>query len=117
MFILDSLIYFSLDLPKNKKVLVHFILFLFKRAYIQKVLSIENNNKVFISCLDRILNVMKKRNMNIGSINWYIDTRRFGSVIHSGFGLGLDRLVQFITGMDNIRDVIPFPRYPKHCEF
>ena len=67
--------------------------------------------------LDRILNVMKKRNMNIESINWYIDTRRFGSVIHSGFGLGLDRLVQFITGMDNIRDVIPFPRYPKHCEF
>ena len=56
LFILDSLIDFSLDLPKNKKVLVHFILFLFKRAYIQKVLSIENNNKVFISCLDRILN-------------------------------------------------------------
>ena len=67
--------------------------------------------------LDRILNVMKKRNMNIESINWYIDTRSFGSVIHSGFGLGLDRLVQFVTGMDNIRDVIPFPRYPKHCEF
>ena len=56
LFILDSLIDFSLDLPKNKKVLVHFILFLFKRAYIQKVLSIENNNKVLISCLDRILN-------------------------------------------------------------
>ena len=67
--------------------------------------------------LDRILNVMKKRNMNIESINWYIDTRRFGSVIHSGFGLGLDRLVQFITGMDNIREVITFLRYPKHCEF
>ena len=56
LFILDSLIDFSLDLPKNKKVLVHFILFLFKRAYIKKVLSIENNNKVLISCLDRILN-------------------------------------------------------------
>jgi len=48
---------------------------------------------------------------------WYLDTRRFGSVPHSGFGLGFERLVQFVTGMNNIRDVIPFPRFPSHLEF
>ena len=48
---------------------------------------------------------------------WYLDTRRFGTVPHSGFGLGFERLILFVTGMQNIRDVIPFPRYPKNCEF
>lgn len=48
---------------------------------------------------------------------WYLDTRRFGTVPHSGFGLGFERLMLFITGMGNIRDVIPFPRTPGHCEF
>ena len=46
---------------------------------------------------------------------WYLDTRRFGTVPHSGFGLGFERLILFVTGMQNIRDVIPFPRYPKNC--
>ena len=48
---------------------------------------------------------------------WYLDLRRYGSAPHGGFGLGFERLVQFATGMDNIRDVIPFPRYPAHCDF
>ena len=48
---------------------------------------------------------------------WYLDLRRFGSVTHSGFGLGFERLIMYITGMQNIRDVIPFPRTPKNCEF
>jgi len=48
---------------------------------------------------------------------WYLDLRRYGSVPHSGYGLGFERLVQFVTGMDNIRDVIPFPRYPGNAEF
>jgi len=48
---------------------------------------------------------------------WYLDTRRFGSAPHSGFGLGFERLLLFVTGMTNIRDVIPFPRTPKNCEF
>ena len=48
---------------------------------------------------------------------WYLDTRKFGSVPHAGFGLGLERLVMFITGMTNIRDVIPFPRTPKNAKF
>ena len=48
---------------------------------------------------------------------WYLDTRRFGSVKHSGFGLGVDRLVQFVTGILNIRDIIPFPRTPNNADF
>ena len=48
---------------------------------------------------------------------WYLDTRKFGSVVHSGFGLGFERLMLFVTGMGNIRDVIPFPRAPKSAEF
>ena len=48
---------------------------------------------------------------------WYLDLRKYGSVPHAGFGLGLERLVQFVTGLDNIRDVIAFPRYPGHCNF
>jgi asparaginyl-tRNA synthetase len=47
----------------------------------------------------------------------YLDTRRFGSVPHSGFGLGFERLVLFVSGVENIRDAIPFPRYPKHAQF
>ena len=48
---------------------------------------------------------------------WYLELREFGTVPHSGFGLGLERAVQFITGMQNVRDVIPFPRTPGHAEF
>ena len=48
---------------------------------------------------------------------WYLDLRRYGTVPHSGFGLGLERMVQFVTGMANIRDVIPFPRTPGSAEF
>ena len=48
---------------------------------------------------------------------WYLDLRRFGTVPHAGFGLGLERVVQFVTGMANIRDVIPFPRTPGNAEF
>jgi asparaginyl-tRNA synthetase len=48
---------------------------------------------------------------------WYLDTRRFGSAVHSGFGLGFERLVLFVTGMTNIRDVIPFQRTPLNAEF
>lgn len=55
--------------------------------------------------------------MNMDTLWWYMDTRRFGSAPHSGFGLGFERLVLFVTGMTNIRDVIPFPRTPKNAEF
>ena len=49
------------------------------------------------------------------SIDWYLDIRKYGSVPHGGFGLGFERLIMLITGIYNIKDVIPFPRYPKHC--
>ena len=55
--------------------------------------------------------------MSHKTLEWYLDTRRFGSCPHSGFGLGFERLLLFVTGMANIRDVIPFPRTPKNCEF
>ncbi len=55
--------------------------------------------------------------LGLQGMEWYLDTRRYGTVPHSGFGLGFERLVLFVTGMQNIRDVIPFPRYPKNCEY
>ena len=55
--------------------------------------------------------------LGLTGMDWYVDTRKYGTVPHSGFGLGFERLVLFVTGMQNIRDVIPFPRYPKACEY
>ncbi len=55
--------------------------------------------------------------MNEKELWWYLDTRRWGSAPHSGFGLGFDRLLLFVTGMTNIRDVQPFPRTPQHADF
>ena len=59
---------------------------------------------------DVLINMMKEKNMDIDSYQWYIDLRRFGGVSHGGFGLGFERMVMYITGMKNIRDVLPFPR-------
>ena len=60
---------------------------------------------------------MQQMHVPVDEMQWYLDTRRFGSVPHAGFGLGFERMVQFVTGMTNIRDVIPFARTPKNCEF
>ena len=67
--------------------------------------------------LDKLLCAIKERNMSEDELRYYLDTRRFGTAVHSGFGLGFERLVLFITGMANIRDVIPFPRTPQNAEF
>lgn len=67
--------------------------------------------------LDVLLNRMKEMHVPAEELDWYLDTRRFGTCVHAGFGLGFERMVQFVTGMTNIRDVIPFPRYPKSCNF
>lgn len=67
--------------------------------------------------LDYLMNAIKEKSINPDYLKWYLETRQFGTIIHSGFGMGLERIVQFITGMDNIRDTIPFPRFPNHCEF
>ena len=66
---------------------------------------------------DKLLTRIEELNIPMKDMWWYLDTRRFGSVPHSGFGLGFERLVLFVTGMTNIRDVIPFPRTPKNAEF
>ncbi|WDE96266.1 asparagine--tRNA ligase [Lentisphaera profundi] len=67
--------------------------------------------------LDVLLARMKNLEIDPQDYSWYLDLRRYGSVPHSGFGLGFERLVQFCTGMSNIRDVIPFPRTPKNAKF
>ncbi|MBP5537542.1 MAG: asparagine--tRNA ligase [Bacteroidales bacterium] len=69
------------------------------------------------SSLQKLENRINELGMSRTNLEWYIDTRRFGSCPHSGFGLGFERLLLFVTGMQNIRDVIPFPRTPKNAEF
>jgi asparaginyl-tRNA synthetase len=66
---------------------------------------------------DRLLARMKESGLDDNEYGWYLDTRKFGSVKHAGFGLGLERFLMLVTGAGNIRDVIPFPRTPKHLEF
>ena len=66
---------------------------------------------------DVLVEKMKALGIDEEELWWYLDTRRFGSAVHSGFGLGFERLVLFVTGMTNIRDVIPFPRTPMNAEF
>ncbi len=67
--------------------------------------------------LDVLKLMMKENNIDEKHLWWYLETRKFGSCVHSGFGLGLERLIMFVTGMKNIRDVIPFPRTPMNVDF
>ena len=67
--------------------------------------------------LDVLLNRMKELNVDPNPIEWYLDTRRFGGNVHAGFGMGFERLIMYLTGVENIRDVIPYPRTPKNCEY
>jgi asparaginyl-tRNA synthetase len=66
---------------------------------------------------DKLVQRMEELHLPVEELHWYLDTRRFGACPHAGFGLGFERLVLFVTGMGNIRDVIPFPRTPKNAEF
>ena len=66
---------------------------------------------------NKLVTRMQEVGIPVSAMSWYLDTRRFGSAEHSGFGLGFERLLLFVTGMGNIRDVIPFPRTPKNAEF
>jgi asparaginyl-tRNA synthetase len=67
--------------------------------------------------LDKLTTRMQEMHISEEELYWYLDTRRYGACPHAGFGLGFERLVQFVTGMGNIRDVIPFPRTPGNCAF
>ncbi|WP_307734757.1 asparagine--tRNA ligase [Chitinophaga nivalis] len=66
---------------------------------------------------ERLVKRMEEMHVPVEELSWYLDTRRYGSAPHAGFGLGFERLILFVTGMSNIRDVIPFPRTPKSAEF
>ncbi|MDR1383943.1 MAG: asparagine--tRNA ligase [Planctomycetaceae bacterium] len=67
--------------------------------------------------LEHLEERLREQNLDIKTYNWYVDLRRYGSVPHSGFGLGLERALMFITGIGNIRDVLPFPRTPNNCDY
>ncbi|MFA6879261.1 MAG: amino acid--tRNA ligase-related protein, partial [Bacteroidales bacterium] len=66
---------------------------------------------------EKLMNRINELKMDTKNLWWYIDTRKWGTCPHSGFGLGFERLLLFVTGMANIRDVIPFPRTPKNADF
>lgn len=66
---------------------------------------------------DKLLNRMNELGMHTEELDWYLNLRRYGSCVHSGFGMGFERLLIYLTGVENIRDVIPFPRTPGNCEF
>ena len=67
--------------------------------------------------LDVLEDNLKRMNMDLEAYEWYCDLRRYGSVPHAGFGVGFERLIMFVTGVQNIRDVLPYPRTPRNCEF
>jgi len=66
---------------------------------------------------DRLVKRMQEMDVSTEELDWYLDLRKFGGCPHAGFGMGFERMVLFITGMSNIRDVIPFPRTPGSAEF
>ena len=67
--------------------------------------------------LEVLLKRMDEMHVSRKDIEWYLDTRKYGGCVHSGFGMGFERLIMYLTGVDNIRDVIPFPRTPKNCDY
>ena len=66
---------------------------------------------------DKLINRMKELGMEVEGLDWYLNLRKYGGCVHSGFGMGFERLLIYLTGVENIRDVIPFPRTPGNCEF
>ena len=67
--------------------------------------------------LDVLMQRVKELHVDVSGMEWYLDTRRYGGCVHSGFGMGFERLIMYLTGIDNIRDSIPYPRTPKNCEY
>ena len=67
--------------------------------------------------LDVLEGNIERMGMDMDAYYWYNDLRRFGTVPHAGFGVGFERLIMFVTGVQNIRDVLPYPRTPRNCEF
>ena len=66
---------------------------------------------------EKLVKRMDELKMDKEGLEWYLNLRKYGTCVHSGFGMGFERLLIYITGVDNIRDVIPYPRTPGNCEF
>ena len=66
---------------------------------------------------DKLIKRMEEMNVSVNGLEWYVNLRKYGTCIHSGFGMGFERLLIYLTGVDNIRDVIPYPRTPNNCEY
>ena len=66
---------------------------------------------------NKLVERMKELNVDSSNIEWYMNLRKFGGCVHSGFGMGFERLVIYLTGIENIRDAIPFPRTPGNCDY
>ena len=66
---------------------------------------------------DILLKRAKELGVDVESVDWYMNLRRFGGCVHSGFGMGFERLIMYLTGIENIRDVIPYPRTPGNCDY
>ena len=78
------------------------------------------NRKYFVTKVkiyDKLVARMKEMHVPIEGMEWYLNLRRFGGCVHSGFGMGFERLLIYLTGVENIRDVIPYPRTPGNCDF
>ena len=67
--------------------------------------------------MDILLKRMKEMDVNEEAVDWYVNLRKYGGCYHSGFGMGFERLIIYLTGVENIRDVIPYPRTPGSCEY
>ena len=81
-------------------------------------INVEKNNGIKERfSYEKLLKRMEELGVDASGIDWYINLRKYGGCVHSGFGMGFERLVIYLTGVDNIRDAIPFPRTPKNCEF
>ncbi len=78
-----------------------------------KLLAVRSGKKTY----DKLVKRVQEMGIHEEEIWWYLELRKFGTAPHAGFGLGFERLMLFVTGMGNIRDVIPFPRFPKNAEF
>ena len=75
--------------------------------------ALDQNEKAY----DKLINRIHELNMKEEDFSWYLNLRKFGGCIHSGFGMGFERLLIYLTGVDNIRDVIPYPRTPGNCDY
>jgi hypothetical protein len=101
-----NLIYFSEQLIKDSTITIN--------NY--QLIPLNNDNYLTLFAC-KLIDIMKIRNISLEPLNFYLDLRKFGTVPHGGFGLGLDRLCMLFTGIENIKDVVPFPVHYQNCKY